>query len=143
MNGSSLPSESLFSHVRRRRPRGKLRENAGGLQTKTWVAESQKKAAEVAFRIARAPNRCKLVRVKTSVNLDDETASELARTVSLVREDTATVLRMAIRAGLPVIAGRFQEPRPDGYFAEDYEDVRPEQAKLEGGFSRLKISPDR
>jgi hypothetical protein len=63
--------------------------------------------------------------------LDDEMASELARTVSLVREDTATVLSMAIRTGLPLIAGRFQEPRPEGYFAEDYEEMRPEQAKLE------------
>lgn len=80
--------------------------------------------------------------MKTSVNLDDETASELARTVSLVREDTATVLRMAIRAGLPVVAGRWQAPRPEGYFAEDYKEVRTEQAELEAGFSKLKVSPD-
>ena len=43
--------------------------------------------------------------MKTSVNLDEEMARELQRTVSLVREDTATVLRMAIRAGLPVVVG--------------------------------------
>lgn len=81
--------------------------------------------------------------MKTSVNLDEETAAELARTVSLVREDTATVLRMAIRAGLPLVAGRFQAPRPDGYFAADYEEVRAEQAELEASFSTLKLSPDR
>jgi hypothetical protein len=45
--------------------------------------------------------------MRTTVNLDAATAEELERTVSLVREDTATVLRMAIRAGLPVVAGRF------------------------------------
>ena len=49
--------------------------------------------------------------MKTSGNLDEETALELERTVSLVREDRATVLRMAIRAGLPVVAGRFQALR--------------------------------
>ena len=81
--------------------------------------------------------------VSTSVNLDDETARELEQTVSLVREDTATVLRMAIRAGLPLIAGRFQAPRPDGYFAEDYRGARPEQVKLEEAFSKVAISPDR
>ena len=81
--------------------------------------------------------------MKTSVNLDEEMALELERTVSLVREDTATVLRMAIRAGLPVVAGRFQAPRPEGYFAKDYEDVRSEQAELEKGFSKVKVSPDR
>lgn len=81
--------------------------------------------------------------MKTSVNLDDETAREVDRTVSLIREDSATVLRMAIRAGLPVIASRFQAPRPEGYFAEDYKKVRPEQARLEEALSKMKISPDR
>jgi hypothetical protein len=50
---------------------------------------------------------------------------------------------MAIRAGLPVVAGRFQEPRPEGYFAEDYRDVRVEQRELEEAFSKAKISADR
>jgi hypothetical protein len=81
--------------------------------------------------------------VKTSVNLDEETVRELERTVGLVREDTATVLRMAIRAGLPVVAGRFQAPRPEGFFAEDYKEPRAEQGELEAAFSRVKISPDR
>ena len=81
--------------------------------------------------------------MRTSVNLDEATTKELERTVSLVREDTATVLRMAIRAGLPVIAGRFQEPRPEGYFASDYENVNGEQCDLEESFSKIRISPDR
>jgi hypothetical protein len=81
--------------------------------------------------------------VKTSVNLDEKTSREVERTVSLVREDTATVLRMAIRAGLPIIAGRFQAPRPDGFFADDYKAVRPEQVELEDVFSKMGVSPDR
>jgi hypothetical protein len=58
--------------------------------------------------------------MKTSVDLDEELALELKRTVSLTREKPAAVLRMAIRAGLPVVANRFQAPRPDGYFADAY-----------------------
>jgi hypothetical protein len=58
--------------------------------------------------------------MKTSVDLDDELAAEVKRTVSLTREKPAAVLRMAIRAGLPIVANRFQAPRPDGYFAQAY-----------------------
>lgn len=81
--------------------------------------------------------------MKTSVNLDAETAKEVLQTVSLVREDTATVLRMAIRAGLPIVANRFQVSRPEGYFAEAYKKARPEQVTLENAFGKLKLSPDR
>jgi hypothetical protein len=81
--------------------------------------------------------------MKTSVNLDADTARELQQTVSLIREDTATVLRMAIRAGLPVVAGRFQATRPEGYFAEDYSTPRAEQTELEESFSKVNASPDR
>jgi hypothetical protein len=81
--------------------------------------------------------------MKSSINLDDETAQEVSRTVSLVREDTATVLRMAIRAGLPIIANRFQAPRPEGYFASDYKKLRAEQIDLEESVSRTKVTPDR
>jgi hypothetical protein len=58
--------------------------------------------------------------MKTSVILDDELAGEVEKTSSLVGENHATILRMAIRAGLPVVANRFQVPRPEGYFADDY-----------------------
>jgi hypothetical protein len=58
--------------------------------------------------------------MKTSVILDDELAGEVEKTSSLVGENHATILRMAIRAGLPVVANRFQAPRPEGYFADDY-----------------------
>jgi hypothetical protein len=81
--------------------------------------------------------------MKTSVQLDEETVNELRRTASIVREDPSTVLRMAIRAGLPIIADRFQPQRPDGFFATDYQTTRPEQAELEEAFSKIPIFPDR
>ncbi|MGH7978276.1 MAG: hypothetical protein ACREE6_02790, partial [Limisphaerales bacterium] len=46
--------------------------------------------------------------------------AEVERTVELIREKPATVLRMAIRAGLPIVANRHQAERPDGYFADVY-----------------------
>jgi hypothetical protein len=51
--------------------------------------------------------------MKTSVYLDDELASEVKKTTSLAGEDQPTILRMAIRAGLPVLANCFQAPRPE------------------------------
>ena len=73
--------------------------------------------------------------MKTSVILDDELVSAVQKTSSLVGENQATILRMAIRAGLPVVASRFQTPRPDGYFAVDYPLPKDRQA-LEKAMSR-------
>ncbi len=58
--------------------------------------------------------------VKTSVDIDEDLTAEVEKVVDLVKEKPATVLRMAIRAGLPLVAVRHQAPRPDGYFAADY-----------------------
>ena len=58
--------------------------------------------------------------MKTSVDLDDELAAEVERTSSLIQEKTDTVLRLAIKAGLPLLASRFEAQRPEGYFANDY-----------------------
>jgi hypothetical protein len=81
--------------------------------------------------------------VKTSIDLDDELASEVERTVSLTREKPATVLRMAIRAGLPIVANRFQEPRPEGYFKDAYRHYPKERLELESAFAKTKTGPDR
>ena len=86
-------------------------------------------------------NGCKLVRMKTSVKLDDELSAEVEHTVSLIREDTATVLRMAIRAGLPLVASRFQSPRPEGYFADAYTRPPKEQIELEDAAGKMTLSP--
>ena len=66
------------------------------------------------------PKRCKVRFMKRSVDLDEDLASEVDKTSSLIHEKPATVIRLAIRAGLPVVANRFQSPRPEGYFADDY-----------------------
>lgn len=81
--------------------------------------------------------------MKTSVFLDEELAVEVKKTSSLVGEDQATVLRMAIRAGLPVVASSFQPPRPEGYFKSDYEQRDPEREQLEEAMSKMPQTPDR
>ncbi len=58
--------------------------------------------------------------MRTSISLDDELQAAVDDAASLIRQNTATVLRMAIRAGLPLVTSRFQENRPPGYFGEDY-----------------------
>jgi hypothetical protein len=60
--------------------------------------------------------------MKRSIDLDEELAAEVDRAASLVQEKPATILRLAIRAGLPSVTNRFQAPRPDGYFADAYKD---------------------
>lgn len=80
--------------------------------------------------------------MKTSVILDDELAGEVEKTSSLVGEPQATILRMAIRAGLPVVANRFQAPRPEGYFADAYP-LPKERRKLEKAMSRIRQKPER
>jgi len=81
--------------------------------------------------------------MKTSVFLDDELASEVKKTTSLAGEDQATILRMAIRAGLPVVASRFQAPRPDGYFADDYKKMPQERVEFEEAMGRQPQFPER
>lgn len=58
--------------------------------------------------------------MKASVDLDDELAAEVERTGSLIHEKPDVVLRLAIQAGLPLLVGRSDPPRPEGYFANDY-----------------------
>ena len=53
--------------------------------------------------------------MKLYVDLDAELVAEAKRMVSLTGENLASVLRMAIRLGLPIMANRFQAPRPEGY----------------------------
>jgi hypothetical protein len=92
--------------------------------------------------IARSTEWVQIGGVKTSVDLDPKLQDEVDKTVSLVREKPATVLRMAIRAGLPLIVSRFQAPRPDGYFAGDYP-LPDDRLALEAAMANLPQSPDR
>jgi len=72
--------------------------------------------------------------MKTSVDLDEELAAEVERTSSLIHEQPDTVLRLAIRAGLPLVASRSEPPRPEGYFADDYP-LPEEWLKLEAAMA--------
>ncbi len=80
--------------------------------------------------------------MKTSVDLDDELQADVKKTVELVREKPATVLRLAIRAGLPLIRNRFQAPRPEGYFADAYP-LPKERLKLEEAMAQQIQKPER
>lgn len=75
--------------------------------------------------------------------LDDELAGEVEKTRSLAGENQDTILRMAIRAGLPVVASRFQAPRPEGYFADDYKKMPPERIAFEAAMGQPLQFPER
>jgi hypothetical protein len=81
--------------------------------------------------------------MKTSIDLDDELAAEVKETVSATHEKPATVMRMAIRAGLPLVRHRLQVPRPEGYFAAAYRKYPKERLHLEAAFAKTKTGPDR
>ncbi len=80
--------------------------------------------------------------MKRSVDLDADLASEVDKTCALIREKPATVIRLAIRAGLPVVANRFQSARPEGYFADDYP-LPKDRRDLEARMSKVGTGPDR
>lgn len=80
--------------------------------------------------------------MRTSLDLDAETIKEVKMAQSLTRETQATVLRLAIRAGLPVVLNRFQAPRPEGYFASDYP-LPKDRLELESSMAKVKQRPDR
>jgi hypothetical protein len=93
------------------------------------------------FRMYCTPRANKM---RTSVGLDERLEADLQRAVELVQESQATVIRLAIRTGLPLIKYLFQTPRPEGYFAEAYQKLSHERVKTETGFAkRDKVSPDR
>jgi Arc/MetJ family transcription regulator len=87
--------------------------------------------------------RVKSGSMKTSIDLDDELAAAVKETVSVTREKPATVLRMAIRAGLPVVRNRLQAPRPEGYLAPAYRNYPKERLELEAAFGKVTTGPDR
>jgi hypothetical protein len=80
--------------------------------------------------------------VKRSIDLDDDLAAEVDQTAALVREKPATIIRLAIRAGLPSVSSRFQAPRAEGYFKDAYP-LPDDRLKLEKAMSRVVQLPDR
>jgi hypothetical protein len=80
--------------------------------------------------------------MKRSVDLDEELEAQVVQTSALIREKPSVVIRLAVRAGLPVVANRFQSPRPEGYFADAYKDGA--RAKIEDAAgAALKQVPER
>ena len=82
--------------------------------------------------------------MRASIELDPELEKELAYAQSVTREKPATVLRLAVRAGLPLVLNRFQAPRPEGYFAKAYARRPAQRARLEAAHAKgLRQHPER
>ena len=81
--------------------------------------------------------------MKTSIEIDEATWAEIEATASLIREKPATVIRLAVRNGLPAVANKFQAPRPQGYFASAYQRWPEERARLEEAMSKPSQRPER
>lgn len=78
--------------------------------------------------------------MRTSLTIPDELEEEIQRTAHYLKEKPSTVLRLAIRAGLPTL-GQLA-PRPEGFFAAAYEAYPEERAALERASTRTKTPPD-
>ena len=81
-------------------------------------------------------------KVKRSIDLDDDLAADIDRAATLVREKPATIMRLAIRAGLPAVTNRFQAPRPEGYFKDAYP-LSDDRLQLEKAMSKVVQRPER
>ncbi len=92
--------------------------------------------------LRQPPKRCKIGDMKTSIELDEQLSKEVEKVVSLIGEKPATVIRMAVRAGLPLVANRFQAARPEGYFSDDYP-LPQERLDMEAAMSKVKAGPAR
>jgi len=80
--------------------------------------------------------------MRRTVDLDPELESDLCEVVLLTKEKPAVIIRQALRAGLPAVANRFQAPRAEGYFADDY-GLDKERVALESAMSKTKQKPER
>ena len=80
--------------------------------------------------------------MKRSVDLDDTLVADVEQAAGLVDEKPATVIRMAIRAGLPSVVSRFQAQRPEGYFADCYP-LPEDRLRLEAALAKAGTGPDR
>ena len=80
--------------------------------------------------------------MRTSLVLDDELLRELETAARQIKESQATVMRMALRAGLPLVIGRHMAPRPEGYFDDAYTQPK-DRRELEAAMSEQAQGPDR
>lgn len=61
--------------------------------------------------------------------MDAALCAEVDRAARLLRQKPASIMRRAIRAGLPIVTNRFQAPQPEGYFADAYKDSTRAEAE--------------
>ena len=95
-------------------------------------------------RVASLTCRVQTGFIKTSVDLDEELASQVREIASLTREKPATILRTAIRAGLPIVKNRLHDERSKGYFAEAYRHWTDERLKFEARMAKATVQkPER
>ena len=80
--------------------------------------------------------------MQTTIDLDEELLGEVTRARALVQESQASVIRMAIRAGLPLVTGEAPQHRPEGYFADAYPGS-DERLALEAAMVEMPQSLDR
>src|SRR5438270_28858 len=57
---------------------------------------------------------------RTTIDIEPELEKELKEAMALTREKQSTIIRLALRCGLPLVLNRFQAPAPEGTFAEAY-----------------------
>ena len=80
--------------------------------------------------------------MQTTIDLDEELLGEVAKAREAVKESQAAVIRMALRAGLPLVTNREQGHRPEGYFADAYP-LPDERLALESAMAEQPQPPDR
>ncbi len=83
-------------------------------------------------------------RMRASITIDRDLDKELPRATTVTREKRSTLIRLALRAGLSVVVNRFQSPRPEGSFAQDYAKADPDRVKLENAYAKaVRQRPER
>ena len=80
--------------------------------------------------------------MRTTVTIDSKLKKALSQAQELTKLSQAHVIRLALSAGLPAVVGRFQAPRPEGYFASDYP-MPKERMELEAAMAKVKVPPQR
>ena len=80
--------------------------------------------------------------MQTSIDLDEELLGEVTRARKLVNVSEDAVIRMALRAGLPLVANRGQAHRPEGYFSDAYPQP-DERLVLDEAMAEQPQPPDR
>ena len=80
--------------------------------------------------------------MRTTVELDEALAEELKDVALRMKKKPSAVIQQALRAGLPIVADRFQSRRPEGYFTSDYP-LPKDRLELEAAMAKVKQRPER